>query len=127
MDSIIRETGACVDDGLERVFVNTSVKDGTIIAEYMDCFLKKEVQNLKFPALTKRMYLLKHEERGVDAVCEVMEKYERKARAEGKAEGENLLGHLMNLLLKEDRTSDAKRAAIDPAFRMELYKKYHIS
>lgn len=33
-----------MDDGLERIFVNTAVKDGTTISEYMDCFLQKEVE-----------------------------------------------------------------------------------
>lgn len=79
VDSTIRETGNRVDDGLYRVFVNTKVKDGTTVSEYMECFLKKEVNNSKFPAFTKRMNALKHEERGLDAVCEVMEKYEQKA------------------------------------------------
>lgn len=79
VDSTIRETGDRVDDGLYRIFVNTEVKDGTTVSEYMECFLKKEVNNSKFPAFTKRMNALKHEERGLDAVCEVMEKYEQKA------------------------------------------------
>lgn len=73
------ETGQRIDDGLYRVFVNTEVKDGTTISEYMECFLKKEVNNSKFPEFTDRMNILKHEERGLDAVCEVMERYERKA------------------------------------------------
>lgn len=64
-------------------FVNTEVKDGTTVSEYMECFLKKEVNNSKFPAFTKRMNALKHEERGLNAVCEVMEKYEQKAVEEG--------------------------------------------
>lgn len=79
VDSTIRETGHRIDDGLYRVFVNTEVKDGTTILEYMDCFLKKEVNNSKFPEFTDRMNVLKHEERGLDAVCEVMERYEQKA------------------------------------------------
>ena len=79
VDSTIRETGNRVDDGLYRVFVNTEVKDRTTVSEYMECFLNKEVNNSKFPAFTKRMNTLKHEERGLDAVCEVMEKYEQKA------------------------------------------------
>ena len=79
VDSTIRETGHRIDDGLYRVFVNTEVKDGTTISEYMDCFLKKEVNNSKFPEFTDRMNVLKHEERGLDAVCEVMERYEQKA------------------------------------------------
>ncbi len=62
--ALCRETGDCVDDGLYRVFVNTEVKDGTTVSEYMECFLKKEVNNSKFPAFTKRMNTLKHEERG---------------------------------------------------------------
>ena len=62
MDSVIRETQEKVDDGLERVFVNTAVKDGTTISEYMDCFLQKEIDNAKFPKLTNRVHYLKHEE-----------------------------------------------------------------
>ena len=42
VDSVIRETQERVDDGLERVFVNTVVKDGTTISEYMDCFLQRK-------------------------------------------------------------------------------------
>lgn len=83
VDSTVRETGSRVDDGLYRVFVNTEVKDGTAISEYMECFLKKEVNNSRFPEFTKRMNMLKHEERGLNAVCEVMEKYEEKAVEEG--------------------------------------------
>lgn len=64
VDSTIGETGSRIADGLYRIFVNTEVKDGTTISEYMKCFLKKEVNNSKFPALTSRMNILKHEERG---------------------------------------------------------------
>ena len=79
VDSVIRETQEKVDDGLERVFVNTAVKDGTTISEYMDCFLQKEIDNAKFPKLTNRVHYLKHEEGGVQKMCEVMEQYSKKA------------------------------------------------
>ncbi len=82
VDSVIRETGEAVADGLERVFVNTQVKDNTTISEYLDCFLRKEVNNCKFPEFTKRMNYLKHQEGGLQTVCEVMERYEKKAVAE---------------------------------------------
>ena len=75
VDSVIRETQEKVDDGLERVFVNTTVKDGTTISEYMDCFLQKEIDNVKFPKLTNRVHYLKHEEGGVNEECEIMRKY----------------------------------------------------
>ena len=76
VDSMIRETGEIVKDGLERIFVNTEIKDGTELSELMSCFLEKEVDNPKFPEFSKRMRFLKHEKGGLDAVCEVMERYE---------------------------------------------------
>ena len=54
-------------------------KDGTTISEYMDCILKKEIDNAKFPKLTNRVHYLKHEEGGVQKMCEVMEQYSKKA------------------------------------------------
>lgn len=41
LDNVLRENGTRIDDGLERIFVNTEVKDGTNVSEYMECFLKK--------------------------------------------------------------------------------------
>ena len=88
VDSVIRETQEKVDDGLERVFVNTAVKDGTTISEYMDCFLQKEIDNAKFPKLTNRVYYLKHEEGGVNAVCEIMRKYSEEVAEKAYQQGE---------------------------------------
>ena len=88
VDSVIRETQEKVDDGLESVFVNTAVKDGTTISEYMDCFLQKEIDNAKFPKLTNRVHYLKHEEGGVNAMCEVMEQYSKKAAKKAYKQGE---------------------------------------
>ena len=76
VDSVVRETGRKVKDGLERIFVNTEIKDGTELSELMTCFLEKEVDNPKFPEFSKQMKFLKHEKGGLDAVCDVMEKYE---------------------------------------------------
>ena len=45
----------------------------------MACFVKKEVKNPKFPALSAEVSRLKETEGGVQAVCEVMERYEKKA------------------------------------------------
>ena len=88
VDSVIRETQEKIDDGLERVFVNTAVKDGTTISEYMDCFLQKEIDNAKFPELTNRVHYLKHEEGGVNAVCEVMRKYSEEVAEKAYQQGE---------------------------------------
>ena len=88
VDSVIRETQEKVDDGLERVFVNTAVKDGTTISEYMGCFLQKEIDNAKFPKLTNRVHYLKHEEGGVNAVCEIMRKYSEEVAEKAYLQGE---------------------------------------
>jgi predicted transposase/invertase (TIGR01784 family) len=77
VDKILRETGEMVDDGLSEVFVNTKVNDGSTVAELMECFLQKEVNNSKFPKLSNRMKTLKSTESGVSAVCEVMQKYQK--------------------------------------------------
>ena len=90
VDSVIRETQEKVDDGLERVFVNTTVKDETRISEYMDCFLQKEIDNAKFPKLTNRVHYLKHEEGGVNAVCEIMRKYSDEAYKQGEEAGKEI-------------------------------------
>ena len=87
VDSVVRETGRKVKGGLERIFVNTEIKDGTELSELMTCFLEKEVDNPNFPEFSKRMKFLKHEKGGLDAVCDVMERYEEIAaeKAEEKA------------------------------------------
>lgn len=66
-----------VDDGLIRIFVNTEINDGSNISELMSCFTKKKVNNPKFPIFSNRMNFLKNAEGGVNAVCEVMERYEK--------------------------------------------------
>ena len=77
IDSVIRETSDIVDDGLIRIFVNTEINDGSNISELMSCFTKKKVNNTKFPIFSNRMNFLKNAEGGVNAVCEVMERYEK--------------------------------------------------
>ena len=79
LEKRIRETGDFIDDGLHEIFVNTKVKDGTDISELMDCFMEKKVRNPKFPALSAEVTRLKETEGGAQAMCEVMEKYEKQA------------------------------------------------
>lgn len=74
--NVLRETGKVIDNGLHEIFVNTAIDDGTDIADLMTCFMKKEVKNPKFPALSAEVKRLKETEGGVHAVCEEMKKYE---------------------------------------------------
>ena len=75
IDRVIRETETLVDDGQHEIFVNTKVNDGSDIAELMQCFLQKDVQNPKFPVFSNRIRYLKSDEGGMSVMCEVMEKY----------------------------------------------------
>ncbi len=77
VDKILRETGTVVDDGLHEIFVNTVIDDGTDISDLMSCFMKKEVKNPKFPALSAEVTRLKETDGGAEVMCEVMEKYEK--------------------------------------------------
>ena len=88
----MRETGKVVSDGLEEVFVNTTIDDGTEISDLMRCFLQASVANEKFPELSRRMDELKNTEEGVSCMCAVIEKYYgediEKAKEEAWAQGE---------------------------------------
>lgn len=86
VDSVIRETSDIVDDGLARIFVNTEINDGTDVSELMSCFKQKQVNNSKFPIFSNRMDFLKNAEGGLNAVCEVMERYEKIAAEKAEKE-----------------------------------------
>lgn len=79
VDKILREANKPYDDGLEVIFVNTAVNDGTDIAELMLCFIQKEVNNPKFPKLSNEVRKLKETEGGLDSMCTLMEKYNQEA------------------------------------------------
>lgn len=79
VEKVLRETGEPVDDGLHEIFVNTVIDDGTEISDLMACFMKKEVKDPKFPKLSAEVTRLKETEGGAQAVCEVMERYEKLA------------------------------------------------
>ena len=97
LEKRIRETGDFIDDGLHEIFVNTKVKDGTDISELMDCFVEKKVRNPKFPALSAEVTRLKETEGGAQAMCEVMEKYEKQAALKAlQRERVDRIQHMIN-------------------------------
>jgi len=87
VDRVLRETGDVIDNGQHEVFVNTVVDDGTVIADLMSCFTRKQVENKRFPIMTDAVKRLKTTEGGASAVCEVMQKYEAIADQNGYNRG----------------------------------------
>ena len=75
VDNVIRETGQTVDNGLEMIFINANIADGSKIADLMRCFLQSNVSNPEFPALSKKMDEIKNTEKGVNEMSSVIERY----------------------------------------------------
>lgn len=90
-NNVVRETGKIIDDGLNVVYVNATGKKISCdkekdIVELMECFLQKEVNNPKFPELSKEMKRLKHDEGGREVVCKAVEDVYEKGIEKGAKE-----------------------------------------
>lgn len=81
---------------MHEIFVNTTIDDGTDIADLMSCFVKKEVNNPKFPIFSNAVKEIKSTEGGDSSMSKLMEDL----LAEGKAEGilEGKLNQLIELV-----------------------------
>ena len=65
-------------------YVNTEVADDSLISELMQCFLKTDFEDDKFPNISRRMKELKHGEED-EKMCKSVEEYaERKAKEAAK-------------------------------------------
>ncbi len=71
--NVIRETGQIVDNGLQEIYVNTAVKDGSEISELMQCLIQESVENEKFPMLSREVWYYKNDEGGRRDMCEIVD------------------------------------------------------
>lgn len=83
IEPTIIETNNVVDNGLHEVYVNTAIDDSSDISELMQCFLQTDVDNEKFPKLSKRVYYFKHNEEGIKTMCSISEEFREEGRQEG--------------------------------------------
>jgi hypothetical protein len=124
VDRVVRETGKTVDNGFEEVYVNTKVKDDSEVSELMEVFVTDTAYNSKFPKTSDGKRRYKETERGLDVMCEIMERLTTEARDEGKAEG--TLKTLFSLV--EDGVLSikeaAKRADMTEVIFMEKTKQF---
>lgn len=58
--------------------------------------------------------------------AETLQMIREEGREEGRTEGEDKLEKLMSLLISNQRTEDAQRAAVDKVIRDVLYKEFNI-
>ena len=108
INKVIKENGKVIDDGLNVIYVNTAVDDGTAIAELMKCFLQKEVDSPQFPRLSAEVGRLKHTEGGLNSMCKVMEEL----FADEKKEYESIIERMDNQLEQKDAQLEQKDAQL---------------
>lgn len=86
IDRVIRETGKIQDNGLQEIYVNAKIDDGTDVAKLMRIFKEEMLYDFeKFPKVSKRKKQFKESEGGKQEVCDLVENY-AKQRAEEAAE-----------------------------------------
>lgn len=95
IDSVIRETGETVDDGLYRKMVNTKVHDGSRITRLMAHFMQADFTDDEFPETSRQIAYYKHTPEGEgkmsDAVKEMLENMIEERQAAEHAEFEKKL------------------------------------
>jgi len=76
IDRIVRETGEVQDNGLQEIYVNTKIDDGTDIAEMMHIFTEPKACDFKkFSKVSGRKKQFKLSEGGKKEVCDLVENY----------------------------------------------------
>ena len=76
IDRTIREMGSISDNGMQEIYVNTKIDDGSTIADLMKLFKEENRYDFeKFPKTSARKHYYKVEEGGRSEMCEVMERY----------------------------------------------------
>ena len=92
VDSMIRETGEKVDDGLKRIFVNTEVKDESRISRLMTLFTDDDAyDDEQFPKTSERKRWFKKNPKGEEEMCDIVREIAEAERAEGIKEGKQAL------------------------------------
>ena len=98
IDSVIRETGVVVDNGLHEVYINATIDDGTVLAEMMKYFVDSQGINQKFPKLSERTMYFKESKEGVNIMSTLLEDYIKEAAKEANVEmGKEMLREGINL------------------------------
>ena len=91
-------------------FVYITKKSMKTVLKNLEGFyiIKKEIDNAKFPKLTNRVHYLKHEEGGVNAMCEVMEQYSKKAYKQGEEAGQRQanIAAIKNMIIRFQATKE---------------------
>lgn len=83
IERVIRETDKYQDNGLQEIYVNTKIDDGTDISELMKIFTNQELYDFKkFPKISARKKQFLRDERGEERMCELVDNYLKEIQTE---------------------------------------------
>lgn len=83
IDRTIRETGDVSDNGLQEIYVNTKIDDGSDIAELMRIYKEQDTYDYeKFPHTSERKRQFIVSEGGRKEMCELVENYAKEVAEE---------------------------------------------
>lgn len=87
IDRVIRETGEVQDNGLQEIYVNTKIDDGSDVAQLMRIFKERDTYDFKkFPRVSGRKKQFKESKGGSEPMCDLVENYARECAEEAAKE-----------------------------------------
>ncbi|MDE7273781.1 MAG: Rpn family recombination-promoting nuclease/putative transposase [Lachnospiraceae bacterium] len=103
VDRILRETGKFVYNGVNEIYVNTEIDDGSNIAELMKIFKSPAIpHNSKFPRICSGIRNLK-EGKGRDEMCALVEEYAEQKVKEAEQKAREAEKRLADRMLKDGK------------------------
>lgn len=132
IDRTVRENGRMIANGMKEIYVNAHVDDGSEAAQLMQYMKNTKDGNPMFPKLSARVQYLKEDQRGVERMCEAVEKYARekakeaaeKAAKKAKKEAKAAARSSAALLFQNGVSFDIVAKSIKQLTRKELEKIY---
>ena len=82
IDRAIKETGALFGDESHIIYVNSQIKDDTVLGRLMHDFSCTKADDMFYPILANRVRYFKEDARGVAIMCKAMEDMRKNERIE---------------------------------------------
>ena len=114
VERIVQELQRPFDDGAHILYVNGSNREDTQLGRLMQDFFCERPEQMNYKELAQRVDYFKAETEGVNAMCELMEKFGEKKMEEGRMEG---------LLEGKRRMLDMARSLISLNVPLEVIEK----
>ena len=90
IDRAIKETGTLFGDESHIIYVNSQIKDDTVLGRLMHDFSCTKADDMIYPILANRVRYFKEDAKGVAIMCKVMEDMRNEAAREAACEAARL-------------------------------------